>query len=165
MSKAKKSKRFVYQLDSLLKVREIRETQAKDAYSEAEKHYQAELKKERDLLDERVANFVALRELMSEGALDKMQHILMRKAHIEVLKEKIEAQQKVREEAEKKVEEAREKLAAAMKEKKIIEKDKEKTREAWRKLMDKEEGKFLDEIATIGFTRRKRKKVEEEGRG
>ena len=36
-------------------------------------------------------------------------------------------------------------------------KDKEKTKEAWKKIMDKEDGKFLDEMAVLGFDRKKRK--------
>ena len=38
-----------------------------------------------------------------------------------------------------------------VKEKKIIEKDKEKTRVKWKKMMDKLDSEFLDELASIKF--------------
>ena len=42
MSKPKKSKRFIYNLKTVLKVREIKERQEKDKFHEAEKKVQEE---------------------------------------------------------------------------------------------------------------------------
>ena len=53
-------------------------------------------------------------------------------------------------------------LGKYVREEKVIEKDKEKTREAWVELMKKEDTKFLDEIAIIGFENKKRKKPKSE---
>ena len=44
--------------------------------------------------------------------------------------------------------------------KQVIESDKDKTRWAWKKLMDKESDKFLDDIASVGFEKKRREKME-----
>ena len=164
MSKPKKGKRFVYSLETLVTVREIREKQAQDAYKEAERILMEECRKEQELKDLQQHHYQEYVEKMKGGYVPDMNDIKRRKRQIEVLYEKIEEQAKVREEAETKKEEAQEKLIQAVKEKKIIEKDKEKTREAWRKLMDKEDAKFLDDIATIGYEKQRRDKEELDNR-
>ena len=57
--------------------------------------------------------------------------------------------------AEEHKEEQKEKLVEATKAKKIIDKDREKTREKWKKMMDKLDSQFLDELGTIKFARKK----------
>ena len=51
-----------------------------------------------------------------------------------------------------------------MKDKKILEEDKEKKREMWKDVMKKEEMKFLDEIAAISFSKRRREEQEDVAR-
>ena len=165
MSKPIKGKRFVYKLESLLKVRKIREQQEKDKFTEAEKVLVDAIKKEESLKKKRLEAYVSLQEMMRTGTLPDMNIIKIRKVHLEKLDEQVEAQVNVRKEAEKKRDLQREKMIEAMKETKIIEKDREKTREAWRKMMDKEADKFLGEIAVIGHYRRSRKAEEEEHGG
>ena len=84
----------------------------------------------------------------------------MRKAHLEQLKVEIEEQIKVREQAEEDKNTQLEVLVQAMKDRKILEEDKEKKRGMWREIMKKEEMKFLDEIASIGFAKRAREEEE-----
>lgn len=156
MIKAKKSKRFRYNLATVLKVREIREKQAQEAFNEAEKALAEEERKEKEIKEFQAGKYLELREMMQSGKIGDMQEIMLRKAHLERLKEQVARQVEAREKAEKVVEEKREDLIKAVKEKKIMEKDKEKKREAWRKLMDKEEGKFLDDISGVGFERKRR---------
>jgi flagellar FliJ protein len=152
MSKAEKSKRFKYKLQTLLKVREIREQQEKDKLAEFEKKLLEELEKEKQLTDIQKEHYMQLRNLMSSGKrLPDTNIILIRKRHIEVLEDKIIAQKMVVLEAESARNLQREKLIKAVKEKKVIEKDREKTKTAWIKLMNKEEVKFLDDIAGIRF--------------
>ncbi|MEK9727733.1 MAG: flagellar FliJ family protein, partial [Candidatus Margulisiibacteriota bacterium] len=86
---------------------------------------------------------------------------MMRKAHLEQLKHEIVEQVDVREKAEEEKDQQREALVQAMKDKKILEEDKEKKRDMWKKIMKKEEMKFLDEIASIGFANRTRLENEE----
>ena len=89
---------------------------------------------------------------MSSGELPDMGEIQRKKQNLEVLKEKVDAQVQVVKEAEEKRDEQRKVLTKASRDKKLIEKDREKTREKWKKLMIKEENKFLDEIASIQFS-------------
>ena len=157
MAKApKKSKRFVYNLQSALNFRELRESQEQEKFNEAERKYNQELEKETQLKEQEKAEQAALLDEISEGKTLDFQQVMMRKAHLEQLKVEIEEQIKVREEAEKEMELQREVLIQAMKDRKILEEDKEKKREMWRDIMKKEEMKFLDEIASIGFIRKTR---------
>lgn len=157
MAKAKKSKRFNYNLAAVLKVRELKEQQEKDRFSEAQQKLQEEERKEEEIKDFQRQKYNELRNIMDAGkTINNFQHILMRKSHLDIVKEQVAEQVKKREQAEDAKEEQREVLSKAMKDRKVIEKDKEKKKTAWKKLMDKEEGKFLDEISTIGYERRRR---------
>jgi len=152
MSKPEKSKRFKYKLKTLLKVREIKEKQEKDKLVELEQKLLEEIKKEEELKALQKIKYDELRNMMSSGkTLPDTGIIQIRKRHIEVLEEKVLAQHEKVLAAEKERDAQREKLIQAIKEKKVIEKDKEKTRKAWVKLMNKEEAKFLDDIAGIRF--------------
>jgi len=153
--KPKKTKRFKYNLETVLKVRVIRETQEQEKYNIALQELEEEKKKEEALIKAEKEAYEELRKKISEGIPD-VQDILVRKIHLERLVEKIKEQTEKRKEAEKKVEEQRIKLIEAMRDKKIIEKDKEKKGKVWKKFMDKEDSKFLDDIATIGYQFRKR---------
>ena len=161
--KPKKSKRFRYNLKSVLKYRYICEEKEKEKFAEAEKKYKEELRKEEELKNQEIAERAGLVLQIKEGLID-FQQVNMRKAHLETLKVKIIEQIKVREEAEEAKELQREALVQAMKETKILEEDKKKKKEAWKELMKKEEIKFLDEISTIGFVRKQNMEIEEEKR-
>lgn len=156
MSKPEKSKKFKYKLNTLLKVREIKEKQEKDKLVELEQKLIEEIKKEEELKLLEKIKYDELRNMMSSGkTLPDTGIIQIRKRHIEVLKEKVLAQHEKVVAAEKERDFQREKLIQAIKEKKVIEKDKEKTKKAWIKLMNKEEAKFLDDIAGIRFNSQK----------
>ena len=160
--KPKKSKRFRYALETVRRVRKIREEQEREKFNELERQLEEEKRKEAELKHQQASAYVELRErMMTVEGLSDLGDIQRRKQHLETLKVKIEEQIKVREEAEKKVEEQREVLIKAVKDRKIMDKDREKKREAWRKFMDKEESKFMDDIATVGFVKRKRDEEEE----
>ena len=102
--------------------------------------------------------------LSSEGKTIDFQQVMMRKAHLEQLKGEIIEQEKIREDAEEAKDSQREMLVKAMKDKKILEEDKEKKRGMWRDSMKKEEMKFLDEIAAIGFAKKMREDQDEADR-
>ena len=82
--------------------------------------------------------------------------IQLRQVYLDKLKEDVKSQIKVREDAEEKRETQRDVLTEAVKKTKIIEKDKDKTKISWKKWMGKEEAKFLDDISTIGYERKRR---------
>jgi flagellar biosynthesis chaperone FliJ len=161
--KPKKSKRFRYNLETVLKVRAIRERQEQEKYHLALEKVKEEKDKEAALIHQEAEEYRELREILT-GELGRLQTILSRKARLEKLKEDIVAQTKKREEAEEAAEVQRLALIEAVKQKKIMLKDKEKKRTAWKKFMDKEDAKFLDDIATIGFEHKTRARLEDEMR-
>ena len=163
--KPTKSKRFKYNLNAVLKIRKIRENQEQEKFAEAKKKAEEEKRKEEELKYRQNAEYDELRHRMSTGQVGDVGDIMRRKAHLETLKVKVDDQIKVREEAEEKREEQREVLVSAVKDRKIMERDKEKKRVVWKKFMDKEEAKFLDDIATVGYVLRKRKKEESDEKG
>jgi len=162
MAKPKKSKRFNYNLESVLRVREIHEKQEQEKFLEATKRFEDEEKKEHEIKDFQSKKYHELRTIMDAGSkISDFQQILMRKTHLDIVKEQVDEQTRVKDEAERLKEDQRLNLVKAVVQKKIIDKDKSKKKEVWRKLMDKEQGKFLDEIATIGFVRKQREQSEE----
>ncbi|MFC1770513.1 hypothetical protein ACFLZV_01370 [Candidatus Margulisiibacteriota bacterium] len=164
MAAPKKSNKFQYSLETVLKVREIRKTQEQERLRAAERKLMEEKRKEEEIKIFQSEKYSELRNIMTgeQGETD-LNEVMLRKAHLEVVKEQVAKQVKAREEADKKKEEQRVKVVEAVKQKKIIETDKEHKRVIWRKMMDKEEGKFLDDIATVAFTKKKMEREEEEG--
>jgi flagellar protein FliJ len=157
MSTPKKSKRFNYNLESVLKVRDIREKQEQEKFLAAEQKFMEEERKEEEIKSFQNQKYRELRTLMEPGAkISDFQEVLMRNSHLDIVKTQVEEQERAKKEAEKLKEAQRETLIKAVKDRKIMEKDKENKKESWRKVMDKEQGKFLDDIATIGFSRKKR---------
>tara|TARA_A100001015_G_scaffold295879_1_gene375397 strand:- start:315 stop:887 length:573 start_codon:yes stop_codon:yes gene_type:complete len=157
----KKSKRFEYNLESALNFRELRETQEQDKFNKAEQKFKEELNKEERMKDQEKSEHVGLVGEISEGKTIDFQQVMMRKSHLEQLKGQIVEQVQVRETAEEEKETQRDALVQAMKDKKILEEDKEKKRDMWKAIMKKEEMKFLDEIASISFTKKVREEAEE----
>ena len=157
MSKAEKSKRFNYKLKSLLRVREIREQQEHDKFSESEKKVAAERQKEHALKETQTAHYSKLSALIASKKMPDMDDIKRRKIHLDRLKEQVDKQVDARKNSEKERDTQREVLTESIKKKKVIEKDKEKTKGSWKKIMEKEDNKFLDELAVLGFDRKKRK--------
>tara|TARA_B100001121_G_scaffold310628_1_gene343300 strand:+ start:14224 stop:14865 length:642 start_codon:yes stop_codon:yes gene_type:complete len=157
----KKSKRFQYNLESALNFRELRQTQEQDKFNKAEQKYMEELGKEERMKNQERAENAGLVSEISEGKTIDFQQVMMRKAHLEQLKGEIIEQVEVRETAEKEKQDQRDVLIQAMKDKKILEEDKEKKREMWKNIMKKEEMKFLDEIASIAYSKKVRASEEE----
>ena len=156
MSKPKKSSRFIYRLKSVLKFREIREKQEQEKFDEAKRKLEEEKVKEKELKETQNQEYQSLRDKLGGHEPFNFQDIQLRERHLEVLKEKVVEQERVTKEAEEKKEDQRDELVKAVKDKKIIERDQEKRKLEWRELMKKEEMKFLDEIASTGFFRKKK---------
>jgi hypothetical protein len=162
--KPKKAKRFIYNLQSVLNFRELRETQEQEKFNIADRKYREALKKEEEMKVQEAEERVGLSKEIAEGKLIDFQQVLMRKAHLEQLKVKIVEQEEVRKTAEEEKNIQHEVLIQAMKDRKILEEDKKKKRQMWVELMRKEEIKFLDELATIGYVRRQRAEEDEQKR-
>ena len=151
----KKGKRFNYNLQSVLKYREIMEQQEQEKFVEKQREYEErEAKRGRNKAFQ-AEKYTELREHMSSGYID-FQQLTVRKGHLEVLKDQVIEQEQKTEDSEKAKEEQREVLVQSVKERKVLDKDKEKKKDQWKKLMAKEDAKFLDEIGGIGQERIRR---------
>jgi flagellar FliJ protein len=149
----KKSKRFKYNLESALNFRELKEDEAQDKFNKAKQKYKQELEKENQLKHQEQLEHSGLINQLSEGKTIDFQQVMMRKAHLEQLKVKIIEQVENRKLAESEKKKKHTHLVQAMKDRKILEEDREKKKENWKKVMKKEEMKFLDEIASIAFSK------------
>jgi flagellar protein FliJ len=162
--KPKKSKRFIYNLQSVLNFRELRETQEQEKFNIAERKYKEELEKEEKMKEQELQERIGLTSEIEAGKLIDFQQVLMRKAHLDQLKVKVLEQIEVRQTAEEEKNIQHEALIQAMKDRKILEEDKKKKRQMWVDLMKKEEVKFLDELASIGYVRQTREEEAEQQR-
>ncbi|OGI08070.1 MAG: hypothetical protein A2Y40_10705 [Candidatus Margulisbacteria bacterium GWF2_35_9] len=153
MAKVKKSKRFNYNLASVLKVRKIREILQKEEVSKAIKKLKEEQEKQRKIEEEQEAEHHKIIEIYESGKAIDLDEIFLRKHHLTTLKIKFDKQVIETEKAERNKKEEDKKLLQAVKDKKILEKDKEKKRLQWKKVMEKEDVKFLDDISVSRFFR------------
>lgn len=157
MRKPKKSKRFEYNLRTVLKVRNIFERIEKEKFAEAQRKYLEELKKEEEMHEYERQQQVQLRNKLT-GQIDDFASVMHRHAFLKKYKQDVVAQENKTKEADQRKEEQRERLIKAIKDRKIIDKDKEHKKEAWQKMMNREETKFLDDISTTRYFRNKESK-------
>jgi len=161
MSKPKKGKRFVYGLETVLRVRGIFETLEKEKLKQRERELEEERLKEQQVKKEQEEHLNYVRELLTDE-LPQLNTIQMHEQHVKTMEERVKKQQEEVKKSEKKRDDQRQEVVKRSKEKKIIEKDREKTRDLWKKMMDKLDSQFLDEIASIKFASDMKKKSEEE---
>ncbi len=156
MAKApKKGKRFLYNLKAVLKFREIKEQQEQELFVEKQRLFEEEKRKEEEIKRFQAEKYAELKEELSIGEIDFHQ-VEVRKGHLEVLKDQVIEQERKKAESEEVMDEQREVLIQAVKERKVLDKDKEKKKESWKKMMNKEDAKFMDEIGGIGQERKRR---------
>lgn len=156
MAKSQPGKKFKYDLETVLKVRDIREKKEQEKFAEKKRHYITEKDKEEFIKQEKKGKEEDLRDVYRKGPISDFSKVLRRKAHLEVLKDDLDKQVEKVIEASKMLEEQRAKLMASMKDKKIMEKHKERKLEDYNKIMQEIELKFMDEIATQRFKHEKR---------
>jgi flagellar FliJ protein len=147
----KAGKRFAYDLEPVLKVRSIKEKKEQEKFAEKQREYLTEKEKEEAIARDKKNKEEDLRNVFKRGPISDFSKILNRKAHLEVLKDDLEKQIEKVIETSRVLEEQRAKLIVAMKDKKIMEKHRERKVEEYNKLMLQLETKFLDEIATERF--------------
>jgi flagellar FliJ protein len=157
MAKPKPGKRFKYDLESVLKVRGIKEKKEQEKFAEKQVEYIKQKEKEETIKQEKKHKEEELRNVFKRGPITNFEKVLRRKAHLEVLKDDLDNQVEKVIEASSALEEQRAHLVASMKDKKIMEKHKEKKLDEYKKIMQDLEMKFLDEIATERF-----KKIKED---
>ena len=161
MATPKKGKRFIYSLEALLKVRDIRERQQQEKFNEAEKKLHEERLEESRIKKERDTHLKEVHAILSSDELPSLTTIQMHQQHIKKLEKDVKNQQEVVRGAENKREEELKSLIEKSKDKSIIKRDREKTRSAWKKMMDKLDSQFLDELSSIKFASKKIKDDEE----
>jgi flagellar FliJ protein len=151
MAKQKPGKTFKYDLESVLKVRAIKEKKEQEKFAEKQRVYMTEKEREEAIAQAKKDREEDLRGVFRKGPISDFSRVLQRKAHLEVLKDDLAHQVEKVIEASKVLEEQRAQLITSMKDKKIMEKHKEKRLKEYQKLMLDLETKFLDEIATQRF--------------
>lgn len=155
MSKKVKAGRFKYDLETVLKVRDIKKRKEEEKFAEKQRVYLKEKEEEDRIEAERENRRDELRGIMKKGPISDFAKIIRRKAHLTKLKEDLDTQVEKVIDASEKLEQQRSKLIESMKDKKIIEKHKEHKLDEYKKLMQDLEIKFLDEIATERFRHEK----------
>jgi flagellar FliJ protein len=140
----------------VLKVRAIKEKKEQEKFADKKRAYLTEKEKEEMIEQEKKGKEEELRGVFKRGPISDFTKVLRRKAHLEVLKDDLDEQVEKVIEASKILEEQRARLVASMKDKKIMEKHKEKKLDEYKKIMQELEIKFMDEIATERFKHEKR---------
>ena len=152
----KPGKRFKYSLESVLKVRGIKEKKEQEKFADKKRAYLDEKMKEEEIERQREERRDELRAIMKKGPISDFAKVMRRKAHLGKLREDLDVQIEKVIEASQKLEEQRANLIESMKEKKIIEKHKGQRFDEYKKAMEKIEMKFMDEIATQRFKHEKK---------
>ena len=155
MSKPKIGNKFVYSLETLKKYRDINEKKQQEELIKAEQVVKEEQQKEIEFVAEQNNHYAYFEDILASDEIPSLDIIQMNQVHMKKLQEKVNTQKEEVKKAEEHKDEQKEKLVEATKEKKIIDKDREKTREKWKKMMDKLDAQFLDELGTIKFARKK----------
>jgi len=153
MAREQKPDKFKYSLDTVLRVRGIKERKEKEKFAEKEREYLTEKQKEEQLEEEKKEKEGELKHIIKKGPISQFEKVLRRHAHLGVLKKDIDDQVEKVIDASKRLESQRSKLIESMKDRKIIEKDKEHRLDDYKDMMKDLEIKFLDEIATERFKR------------
>ena len=153
--KPKPGKKFKYDLESVLKVRALKEKKEQEKFADKKRKYLTEKEREEAIEREKKVKEEELRGVFKRGPISDFTKVLRRKAHLEVLKDDLDEQIEKVIESSKILEEQRAHLIASMKDKKIMEKHKEKKHDEYKKIMQELETKFMDEISTSRFKHEK----------
>ncbi len=145
--------KFKYNLETVLKVRGIKEKKEKERFAEKQKAYLTEKQREEQMEENKREKEGELKSIIKKGPISHFEKVLRRHAHLGVLKKDIDDQIEKVIDASQKLEDQRAKLIESMKDRKVIEKNKEHRLDEYKEMMKQLEIKFLDEIATQRFKR------------
>lgn len=144
--------KFKYRMQSVLNIKEKLETQAKNEFAAA----QMKLNEETDKLDalkRRKEGYEDERKKLLNSTLD-FQKINENKYALERMDEYIQAQEEQVAKAQKALDKARDTLTKAMQETKIQNKLKEKAFEEFKKELNRQEAKEVDELTSYTYGQR-----------
>jgi len=153
MAREQKPGKFKYDLETVLKVRGIKERKERERFAEKQREYMTEKEKEERLEEEKREKEGELKHIIKKGPISEFEKVMRRHAHLGVLRKDVDDQIEKVIESSKKLEDQRSKLIDSMKDRKIIEKNKEHRLDEYKEMMKQLEIKFLDEIATQRFKR------------
>ena len=156
MARKPKPGKFKYGLQTVLKVRGIKEKKEQEKFAEKHREYLKEKKREEEIEEEKAERKEELKGIIKKGPISDFAKLLRRRAHLGKLKEDLDQQIERVIDASAKLENQRAMLIQAMKDRKLIEKHKEHRFEEYKKLMQDLEIKFLDEIATERYRHEKK---------
>ncbi len=156
MKKPKKSKKFEYNLATVLKVRNIFEKIEKEKFAQKEREHREQLQKEEEMKNYQSQMQRQLAEKLQGEISTDFASIMHRHEYLKKYKVDVAEQEEKTMEAEQKKEEQRERLIKAVKDRKILDKDKDNKRKQWKKIMNKEETKFLDDLSVSRYFRQKK---------
>ena len=151
--KQQPGKKFKYGLNPVLKVRAIKEKKEQEKFAEKKRSYMTEKEKEEAIELNKKSKEEELRGVFAKGPISNFAKVLQRRGHLDVLKDDLDKQIEKVIESSKVLEEQRARLVIAMKDKKVMEKHRERKVDEYKKMMQQMETKFLDEIATERFKR------------
>ena len=151
----KAGKKFKYGLDTVLKVKEIKEKKEQEKFALRQREYYEEKKREQQIQEEKKKQSDQFRKIIGKGKISDFGRVLARRQNLTIVKEELDNQIEKVVESSQKLEKQREKLLESMKDRKIIEKDKEHKLDQYKEDMKQLEIKFLDEVATLRFKRDK----------
>lgn len=149
------TKKFMYQLQRILDMRTRKEDQLKAELAGSIRTRDLEVAALNTLVEKRGKAQKALEGYLSRGEVAEVQNSNL---FLQNLASKVDNQNRTVTKSNLKVEDVRKKLTIASKEKKIIEKHKEKKNDEWKEDVKKWENKQMDEIASQIFNRQLRKK-------
>ncbi|MDR1689577.1 MAG: flagellar export protein FliJ [Clostridiales bacterium] len=144
--------KFVFRFKSYLSVKEKVEDQKKIAYGKALKQLEEEKRKKREMINERENAINSFKEKLQKriSAADTQMH----NNFLAYIKEAISKQEKVIKAAENEAEKKRLELVEAMKERKTLEKLKERDYEEYVIESKKEEEKITDGVVSYKYSNR-----------
>jgi len=147
-------KKFKFRLQNVMDLKEKREDEAKRNYATALGEFQTEKDKLSSLVQKLILFNVEFEDKISKNP----ENISYYYQYREKLNEDIHKQRHVLDQVSQKLENAKKQLMDVRKERKKIEKIKEKDFEKYIETAKKIEQNFIDEIATEKFNEKKRKK-------
>lgn len=141
--------KFVFELQSILEIKEKLETQEKMLYATAQAQLYEEIDKLEGFKNKKLGYEAQMRENMQSGlnvqTLNECHH------GIEIMKDAIKTQEVEVEKAQKRVDLARAKLNEAIKERKTYEKLRENAFEEFMQEINVQEGKEIDELVSYSY--------------
>ena len=155
MSQSGKKKRFHYRLESVLTARETKKKHQQAALSNAQRIQAEAQRKETEAKAYQAEKYAELRTELDAGATINFSSLILRKAHLERLEKIVNEHVEKRKNADTVVLSEQEKLVACTQAEKIIQKDKDNRRKLWKRAVQREEMKTIDEIASGQFLRKK----------